>query len=45
MSEFIKFWNGKDSAHAGYLDALKGIAILAVTLILLWPVGYLCCLD
>ena len=33
MSKFIKFWNGKDTSHAGYLDALKGIAILAVTLI------------
>ncbi len=31
MSKFIKFWNGKDTAHAGYLDALKGIAILAIT--------------
>ena len=33
MSEFVKFWNGKGASHAGYLDALKGIAILAVTLI------------
>lgn len=33
MSEFVKFWNGKDASHAGYLDALKGIAILAITFV------------
>ncbi len=33
MEKFTKFWNGNDTSHAGYLDALKGIAILGVTLV------------
>lgn len=33
MSEFVNFWNGKDTSHAGYLDALKGIAIFAITFV------------
>lgn len=27
------FWNGDDKSHSGYLDALKGIAIIGVTFI------------